>query len=453
MKKLLCLFLLCANCFAAAGPIRDWRDFQEALNAAAGDVVRANGTGGCAYVALSGIAVTSATGTANQVLVNGTTGAATTGAITLTTPQSIGTGSSPSFNRIFLSSYLSLLDTAGDNQIHLVTTSDEVSNRDVKLPALGADKTLACVVDTGGLVSVASEITGVLPLANGGTAKALTASAGGIVWTDSDSQEVLAGTGTASKLLLSGASATPSWSTPTHPTAATLNKVIVGDGTNWVLPTPTIPLNASPGSGKVLIGDGTNYVLTTPTYPNAASPAAGKILRADGTNWVASTPTYTATATLNTMIIGDGTNFITATPTLARNLAGTIPVVVATSNLTAQGSAIAATTIYAVPASQGGFYRVNWHATVTRAATTSCTLGGATGFQLKYTDLNDSVVKTQNPTAITWMTSSINATGTAVSGSFCAYCAASTNLQYIFGYTSSGGTAMQYDLSITVESL
>ena len=51
---------------------------------------------------LSGI-VTTITGTANQVLVNGTSGSVTSGAITLTTPQSIGTTSSPTFSKLTLS--------------------------------------------------------------------------------------------------------------------------------------------------------------------------------------------------------------------------------------------------------------------------------------------------------------------------------------------------------------
>jgi len=46
--------------------------------------------------------VSSAAGTANQVLVNGTTGTGQTGAVTLTLPQNIGTTSSPTFaNPIF----------------------------------------------------------------------------------------------------------------------------------------------------------------------------------------------------------------------------------------------------------------------------------------------------------------------------------------------------------------
>ncbi len=67
-----------------------------------------------------------------------------------------------------------------------------------------------------GQVDLAADVTGVLPMANGGSNKNLTASAGGIVWTDADSMEVLAGTATAGLALVSGASATPSWFAPTE---------------------------------------------------------------------------------------------------------------------------------------------------------------------------------------------------------------------------------------------
>jgi hypothetical protein len=132
--------------------------------------------------------------------------------------------------------------------------------------------------------------------------------------------------------------------------------------------------------------------------------------------------------------------------------AGIAPIYVA-SNLTAQSAAIAATTIYAVPAAGAGMYRVSWDATVTTAATTSSILGGANAFQVKYTDNDDAVVKTSAPTTTTANTSAGNTTGTQVSGVCCAYCKASTNLQYLFDYTSVGGTAMIYNLHIRVEFL
>ena len=123
------------------------------------------------------------------------------------------------------------------------------------------------------------------------------------------------------------------------------------------------------------------------------------------------------------------------------------PNIVAKSSLTAQTAAIAATTIFAVPSSGAGLYRISYVATVTTAGTSS-TLGGSTGFQVKYTNLSDSVVKTSNPTTAT--ISAGNTTATQISGDLYAYCAASTNLQYLIGYTSSG-TVMNYDLTIYVE--
>lgn len=126
------------------------------------------------------------------------------------------------------------------------------------------------------------------------------------------------------------------------------------------------------------------------------------------------------------------------------------PVVTAVSNLTAQSAAITATTIYAVPAAGAGLYQVSWVATVTTAATTSSVLGGTNGFQVIFTDVNDSVVKTSNPTAVSNFTTAGNTTASSVSGTFNAYCKASTNLQYAFDYTSVGATPMQYDLSIRV---
>jgi len=125
--------------------------------------------------------------------------------------------------------------------------------------------------------------------------------------------------------------------------------------------------------------------------------------------------------------------------------------IVAVANLTAQSAAITPTTLYAVPASGTGFYRVSWVATVTTAATISSSLGGTAGFQLVYTDADDAVVKTSNPTTPT--ISAGNTTATSISGTFNAYCDPSTNLQYSFGYTSSGATAMQYNLHISVEYL
>jgi|SRR5882672_2248803 len=126
--------------------------------------------------------------------------------------------------------------------------------------------------------------------------------------------------------------------------------------------------------------------------------------------------------------------------------------IVARTVLTAQSAAIAATTLLAIGAGLQGMYRVGFVATVTQAAGGgSPALGGTTGFQLKYTNIADSVVKTSNPTTPT--ISAVNAVGTSISGDLYAYCNASTNLQFLFGYTGGTGATFTYDITVFVEYL
>lgn len=167
-----------------------------------------------------------------------------------------------------------------------------------------------------------------------------------------------------------------------------------------------------------------------------------------------SSGTTDVTPTTKMSILGNGdielTNLISKYNNIA-TVSNGVPSELATVDLTAQSAAITATTLYAIPSTGAGMYRVSWVATVTTAASTSSVLGGTNGFQLKYTDGNDSVVKTSNPTTVT--SSAGNTTATSISESFLAYCKASTNLQYLFDYTSVGVTAMQYNLHIKVEAL
>src|SRR6266851_1124382 len=59
-----------------------------------------------------------------------------------------------------------------------------------------------------------------LGLSGGGSNNGLTASNGGIVWSDATKLNILAGTATANLPLLSGATATPAWAAITYPTSA-----------------------------------------------------------------------------------------------------------------------------------------------------------------------------------------------------------------------------------------
>lgn len=84
------------------------------------------------------------------------------------------------------------------------------------------------------LLSALPSTAGILPLANGGTNASLVASNGGIVYSSASALAILAGNGTAGKILQSGANAAPTWSTATFPaTAGTSGNILMSNGTNW----------------------------------------------------------------------------------------------------------------------------------------------------------------------------------------------------------------------------
>ncbi len=140
---------------------------------------------------------------------------------------------------------------------------------------------------------------------------------------------VLAATATANKILLSGASAAPVWSTPTFPNAsATSGKTIRSDGTNWIASTSTLS-DAPSTAGKVLVSDGTNWITSTPTFPNA-SATSRKIIVSDGTNWTASTETYGVPGTSGNVLTSNGTNWISSAPATA----GTVTSVATSGGIT-----------------------------------------------------------------------------------------------------------------------
>lgn len=114
--------------------------------------------------------------------------------------------------------------------------------------------------------------------------------------------------------------------------------------------------------------------------------------------------------------------------------------VVATSHLTSQNAAIAATTLYAVPAD--GFYTI----TVQLAVTT--TGGTSIGTQIRFTNVADNVVKTlpsNNSNGLNQCASST--TANAVCYTITAYCKSGTNIQYI---TNLAGSGQVYSLDAQV---
>ncbi|MGA1978458.1 MAG: hypothetical protein ABSG89_11470, partial [Bacteroidales bacterium] len=106
---------------------------------------------------------------------------------------------------------------------------------------------------TNGTIDLTTKVTGILPLKNGGTNAdlSLQASNGGIVWSNATQMQILAGTAAADKMLLSGATGSPSWSLYTMP--GTLG-----------------------GAGEIL------YSSNATTLTNLAAGTAGTYLRSNG---------------------------------------------------------------------------------------------------------------------------------------------------------------------------
>lgn len=116
------------------------------------------------------------------------------------------------------------------------------------------------------------------------------------------------------------------------------------------------------------------------------------------------------------------------------------PEILGTVSLTAQTASISATAV-SVPSLSPGVYRLSAAARITTAATTSSSLTLTFGW-------TQAVACTVSSAAITGNT-------TATTGSLVAIVRAdeATALTYATTYVSSGGTAMQYRLDVSVEQL
>lgn len=99
--------------------------------------------------------------------------------------------------------------------------------------------------------------TGQLGLTRGGTNNSLTASNGGIVWSDASKLNILSGTATANLPLLSGSTATPSWASIAYPTNLISGGVLYGASTSQ------ISSSALLGANQLMIGGGAGSAPST----------------------------------------------------------------------------------------------------------------------------------------------------------------------------------------------
>lgn len=142
---------------------------------------------------------------------------------------------------------------------------------------------------------------------------------------------------------------------------------------------------------------------------------------------------------------------------------GTNVVLVATYGLTGgssaakdyinQSAALSAVVLLAVPAGQGGLYEIKYNAKESFLDTVSCSLGGANGFQVTYTDPDDNTV----PTTAPGPTNSSNTTTANVQGVVVVNAKAGTNILFSFDYSTGSGApstfAMLYNLHIRVRRI
>lgn len=168
--------------------------------------------------------------------------------ITLTT---VGTGTSQCIGCSFSSGTSSSISVGTGTTVLLCNNNVSSTNTNA-ITGLGTVKfgnidfyNTSSTINTSTKTSLVSQIGSLnlntpLTYGNGGTGAALTASNGGILYSNASTAAILAGTATAGQILQSGASTTPSWSTATYPaTAGTSGNVITSDGTNFVSSAPT----------------------------------------------------------------------------------------------------------------------------------------------------------------------------------------------------------------------
>jgi hypothetical protein len=124
-----------------------------------------------------------------------------------------------------------------------------------------------------------------ISLAHGGTSNSLSATPGGIVWSDSSKLNILAGTSTANQVLLSGALLTPAWSNATYPVSTTINQLLYSSATNTIigLTTATNGVLVTSSGGVPSISTTLPSGLTIPGFLSSTL-ATGNVLQGNSSN-------------------------------------------------------------------------------------------------------------------------------------------------------------------------
>jgi len=207
-------------------------------------------------------------------------------------------------------------------------------------------------------VSAAGVIALTTPLALnfGGSNANLTASNGGIVWSNATQMQILAGTATAGQMLRSGSTATPAWSTATFPATTAAGTMLASASANVVAATSTPTLGVNGGTGgqitfagatsgtavlRVAAAAGTGTIFQLP----ATNGSNTNVLQTDGagnTSWSAAGSGTMTTLTAGTDItLSSGA---TCTTTCTINVGSGVTRTIASGSLTLNTTAVGSAT-------------------------------------------------------------------------------------------------------------
>lgn len=267
-----------------------------------------SGTGAPTFRALvagdiSSIAVTSITGTTNQVIAS-----ASTGAITLSLPQSIATSSTPTFAGLTLTSGTQTTSVQAQtvtqtwnaagvsflaSVINITNTASATASRFIEYQIAGSP--LFSIRKDGAITTGIWNATAVA--ANFGGTGQTSYAVGDLLYADTTtSLAKLADVATGNALISGGVSTAPSWGKiglTTHISGT----LAVGNGGTGLATTPT--------NGQLLIGNGTNYTLAALTQGTGitVTNGSGSITVAVNTSTILAVANYvvreTPTGTVN----------------------------------------------------------------------------------------------------------------------------------------------------------
>lgn len=231
--------------------------------------------GGIVYSTASTLAILTATATANQIVLSGSSTAPAWS--TATYPATT------TANQLLYSSSTNTiagLATAANGV--LITSAGSV-------PSIGS--TLPSAVQ-GNITSLGTITSGVwtgtdIALADGGTNASLVASNGGIFYSTATAGAILSGTSTASFPLLSGATAAPTWATITYPGSATSGGIL------YLSSATAISSSAVLGAGAIVVGGGAG---TTPATVAQATLSSGALTLGTNTSALGSVKMFGSTS-------------------------------------------------------------------------------------------------------------------------------------------------------------